>query len=238
MEKFYKQRKLSIVIPVLDEQENINSLIDQLKNTNNGEDFEIIVVDGDSDGGTVEVIRDNIAKTLISEKGRGCQMNAGAAAASGEILVFLHADTRLPSKALAKISDVMKSPGYVAGAFDLGIDTDRLFLKFIAACGRLLSRLNRVPYGDQAIFIRKEYFERMGGFREIALMEDVELMRRIKKRGDKIFILRERAMTSARRWETDGVIYTTLLNQILVGLYYLGVSPEKLARYYKSSCTT
>ena len=131
MAKFYKQCKFSIVIPVLDEQENINSLIDQLKNTNNGEDFEIIVVDGDNDGGTVEVIRDNSVKSLISEKGRGCQMNFGATAALGEILIFLHADTRLPSKALSKIDDVMKNPGYVAGAFDLGIDTDRLFLKFI-----------------------------------------------------------------------------------------------------------
>jgi rSAM/selenodomain-associated transferase 2 len=160
-------------------------------------------------------------------------MNAGAVVARGEILIFLHADTRLPPGALKKINTVLENEKYVGGAFDLRIDSDRLFLKYIAARASLRSRLNRIPYGDQAIFIRKNYFDKIGRFKEIPLMEDVELMRRIKRRGDKIFILRDRVKTSARRWEREGVFYTTLKNQMLVNLYYLGVSPDKLAKYYR-----
>jgi hypothetical protein len=93
--------------------------------------------------------------------------------------------------------------------------------------------LNRIPYGDQAIFIRKSYFDKIGRFKEIPLMEDVELMRRIKKKGDKIFIIRDRVKTSARRWEKEGIFYTTLKNQILVSLYYLGINPHKLVKYYR-----
>ncbi|MHC4075293.1 MAG: hypothetical protein ACYSRZ_02615, partial [Planctomycetota bacterium] len=115
----------------------------------------------------------------------------------------------------------------------LGIDSNRLFLKFIAVRASLRSRLNRIPYGDQAIFIRKTYFEDIGRFKEVPLMEDVDLMRRIKKRGDKIFILPDKVMTSSRRWETEGALYTTIRNQILVSLYYLGVDPEKLSRFYE-----
>jgi hypothetical protein len=148
------------------------------------------------------------------------------------MLIFLHADTRLPAEAFAKVAEVLRGGRHVAGAFDLGIDSDRLILRYIAARARLRSRLNRIPYGDQAIFMRKAYFDAIGRFREIPIMEDVDLMRRIKNRGDRIFILRERVRTSPRRWETEGAIYTTLRNQILLGLYYLGVSPEKLSTFY------
>jgi rSAM/selenodomain-associated transferase 2 len=165
-------------------------------------------------------------------------MNAGAAAANGEILIFLHADTRLPEEGFEKVAQVLRGGKYVAGAFDLGIDSDRLVLRYIAASARLRSRLNRIPYGDQAIFMSKTYFDAIGRFREIPIMEDVDLMRRIKKRGDKIFILPDRVRTSPRRWETEGAIYTTLRNQLLVALYYLGVSPEKLAKFYKTHTDT
>jgi len=159
-------------------------------------------------------------------------MNAGAAAARGEILIFLHADTTLPENALEKISRAMQDPDFVGGAFDLKIDSERLFLKYISVRASLRSRWNRIPYGDQAIFIRKKYFDQIGGYKEIPLMEDVDLMRRIKKDGKKIFILPDKVTTSARRWESDGMLYTTLRNQILVRLFYLGISPHKLAKYY------
>ncbi|MHC4571112.1 MAG: TIGR04283 family arsenosugar biosynthesis glycosyltransferase [Planctomycetota bacterium] len=225
--------RFSIVIPVLYEQDQINSVIEHLRSQYLKGVCEIIVVDGDSRGETIKAIQDREVVSITSAKGRAIQMNAGAAVARGEILIFLHADTRLPPGALKKINTVLENEKYVGGAFDLRIDSDRLFLKYIAARASLRSRLNRIPYGDQAIFIRKNYFDKIGRFKEIPLMEDVELMRRIKRRGDKIFILRDRVKTSARRWEREGVFYTTLKNQMLVNLYYLGVSPDKLAKYYR-----
>ena len=224
--------KISIIVPVLNEQGQINSFIDKIKDQDFDDYFEIIIVDGDSQGGTINTIRDNSVLCITSPEGRGRQMNAGAAAASGEILIFLHADTTLPDGALDKISLALQDMDYVGGAFDLKIDSDRLFLKYISARASLRSRWNRIPYGDQAIFIRKKYFDQIGGYKEIPLMEDVDLMRRIKKDGKKIFILPDKVITSARRWESDGVLYTTMRNQILVRLFYLGISPHRLAKYY------
>lgn len=159
-------------------------------------------------------------------------MNAGATVARGEILIFLHADTTLPDNALGTISRALQDRDYVGGAFDLKIDSDRFFLKYISARASLRSRWNRIPYGDQAIFIRKQYFDQIDGFKEIPLMEDVDLMRRIKKNGKNIVILPDKVITSARRWESDGILYTTMRNQILVRLFYLGISPQRLAKYY------
>ncbi|MHC4103532.1 MAG: TIGR04283 family arsenosugar biosynthesis glycosyltransferase [Planctomycetota bacterium] len=224
----------SIIVPVLHEAERINSLVDNIHSQCFERALEIIVVDGDQQGSTIKAIKNNDVISLTSAKGRAQQMNAGAAVARGEILIFLHADTELPLGALGKISHVLENEKYVAGAFDLEIDSDRLFLKYIAARARLRSRLNRIPYGDQAIFIRKGYFDKIGRFKEIPLMEDVDLMQRIKKKGDKIFILRDRVKTSARRWEKEGLLYTTLKNQLIASLYYLGVSPDKLAKFYRS----
>ncbi len=223
----------SIIVPVLNEADQIKSTIEHLHKQKMKGICEIIVVDGNPDGGTIKNIQNKSVKTVTSSKGRGRQMNTGVAIACGEILVFLHADTRLPEMALEKIYDVLQSKKYVGGAFGLAIDSDRLLLKYIAARARFRSRLNRIPYGDQAIFIRKDYFDRIGRFKEIPLMEDVDLMRRIKKRGDKIIILRDRVKTSARRWETEGALYTTIRNQILVSLYYWGVSPYKLVKFYR-----
>jgi len=226
------QYGFSIVIPVLNEAGQINSLIEHLRKQNHQSSYEIIVVDGDPQGNTVGTIQDKDVITITSDKGRGKQMNAGAAAARGEILIFLHADTTLPDNALGKISRAMQNMDYVGGAFDLKIDSDRLFLKYISARASLRSHWNRIPYGDQAIFIRKKYFDQIGKFKEIPLMEDVDLMRRIKKDGKKIFILPDKVTTSARRWERDGALYTTMRNQILVRLFYLGISPHRLAKYY------
>ena len=225
--------RFSIIIPVLNEQDRINSLIEHVLSQGYEGACEIIVVDGDPQGGTIKFIQDENVTSITSKKGRASQMNAGAELAHGEVLIFLHADTKLPPNALEKISQVLENEEYVGGAFDLGIDSDSLLLKYIAARARFRSRLNRIPYGDQAIFIRKSYFDKIGRFKEIPLMEDVELMRRIKKRGDKIFILRDRTKASARRWEKEGIFCTTLRNQLLVSLYYLGVSPDKLAKYYR-----
>lgn len=223
----------SVIVPVLNEQAQINALIEHVSAQNFDSGFEIIIVDGDPHGGTVGVVKESHVVCLRSATGRGRQMNAGAAIARGEILLFLHADTRLPVGALKKIARVLENRDYVGGAFDLCIDSDRWILKYIAARASLRSRLNRIPYGDQAIFIRRSDFDKIGGFRDIPLMEDVDLMRRIKKGGKKIHILRDKVITSPRRWEHEGAVYTTLRNQVIVMLYYLGVSPHKLARLYR-----
>jgi rSAM/selenodomain-associated transferase 2 len=161
-------------------------------------------------------------------------MNTGASVATGKILIFLHADTELPVHALKKIDSLLEQEEYVGGAFDLGIKSDRFIFKVIEKLSSWRSRMNRVPFGDQAIFIRREYFNEIGGYKEIPLMEDVELMRRIKKSGNKIWIFYDRVMTSPRRWEEEGVIYCTLRNWTLRVLYLLGTSPHKLAVFYKS----
>jgi len=227
--------QFSIIVPAFHEGENINDLIDCLNRLDSDKSSEIIVVDGAREKDTLGAIHGNNVIKISCERGRGKQMNAGASAARGEILIFLHADTELPVQALRKIHALMERRRYVGGAFNLGIKSSKLIFRVIGNLASWRSRLNRIPFGDQAIFIRREYFAKVGGYKEIPIMEDAELMRRIKKSGDKIWIFNDRVMTSPRRWEKEGVIYCTLRNWTLQVLYFLGISPHKLATFYKSS---
>lgn len=161
-------------------------------------------------------------------------MNAGAALAVADILIFLHADTRLPPQAFSLIDEVMNRGDFVGGAFDLSIDSNRSIYRFISRAASLRSRLTRIPYGDQAIFVRKGYFNTIGRYPGIPLMEDVAFMRKIKKAGGKIGFISTPIVTSARRWEQEGILYATLRNWLLLSAYFLGVSPDKLPRYYPS----
>jgi len=163
-------------------------------------------------------------------------MNAGAKIASCDILLFLHADTLLPNNALGYINETLQADSedsIVAGAFDLGFDTQKIALKTIAKVASWRSRLIKLPYGDQAIFIKKDIFEQVNGYEELQLMEDVNLMQKLKIHNYKIKILNQKVITSARKWENSGIIYTTLRNWILISLYFMGVHPNKLARFYK-----
>ena len=137
--------KFSIVIPVLNEADRINSLIRHLRMQSSENFYEIIVVDGDPQGRTVKVIHDRKVISITADQGRAWQMNAGAAIASGEVLIFLHADTLLPPGALNKISIILENKKYIGGAFNLGIDSDRLILKYVAARASMRSRINRIP---------------------------------------------------------------------------------------------
>jgi len=226
--------QFSIIVPALHESDKINSLIDQINSLGCNKGCEIIVVDGSRENDTIEAIRNKEVIKLGSERGRGKQMNGGASVARGQILIFLHTDTELPLGAFTKINSVMEQNKYVAGAFSLGIKSEKFLYKSLARLASLRCRLTRIPYGDQAIFIRTDYFNRIGGYREISLMEDVELMRRIKHIGKKICILPDRVTTSARRWDEEGFVFVLLRNTILFTLYILGVSAEKLARFYRS----
>ncbi|MDY6965617.1 MAG: TIGR04283 family arsenosugar biosynthesis glycosyltransferase [Halobacteriota archaeon] len=224
--------RFSIIIPVLNEADHINSQIEHIYNLSPSQDFEIVVVDGSQRKDTINAIKNPEVISIGSEKGRAHQMNAGADVARGDILLFLHADTRLPDGALEKISSVLDDRLYVGGAFDLCIRSERPVYNMISKMISLRSRLTRVPYGDQAIFLRRGYFNELGGYRKIPLMEDVELMRRIKRSKGRINFISDCVSTSQRRWEEEGIIYCTLRNWMVRALFYCGVSPGKLVRFY------
>ena len=225
--------RFSVIIPVFNEDALINATIEHLDSLSGKASLEIIVVDGDKSGKTIGAVRDGNVKTAISEKGRGNQMNRGAALAEGDIAIFLHADTRLPLDAFALIESALRDPGRQAGAFDLAIASGRPIYRMIAKIASLRSRITRIPYGDQAHFFRRNYFQDIGGFANIPLMEDVEIMGRIKKRGERITIIKRAVTTSSRRWEKEGILRCTLRNWLLICLYFFGVSPERLSIFYK-----
>ncbi len=223
---------ISIIVPVYHEEALINDAINRLLCAETEEAVEIIVVDGGEEAATLKAMTVKGVKGLASRKGRGTQMNKGAAAASGNILLFLHIDTKLPSGGLRRISSVMKNDNYAGGAFDLEIADRGYALRIIEKAASIRSRITRIPYGDQAIFLRRDYFLRMGGYRDLPVMEDMDLMRRIKRNGGKICLLDERVKTSSRRWRREGIIACTLRNWTMVLLHLLGVRPERLARWY------
>jgi rSAM/selenodomain-associated transferase 2 len=217
---------LSVVIPALDEAA---VLADTLASLPAG--TEVIVADGGSADATRAIARAHGARVVESAPGRAVQMNAGAAAATGAVLLFLHADTRLPEGAPQAIAAALADPEVVGGAFRLGIDSEDGFLRVVAAAANLRGRLTGVFYGDQGVFARREAFAALGGFPPLPIMEDVAFGRRLKRLG-RVVLLRDRVATSARRWERENPLYTTLRNTVLVSLFLLGVAPERLARWY------
>ncbi len=220
-------------MPVYKEEETVNPFLNLLKDLFCPPDHEIIVVDGSFQAESIKAIQVPGIRTVHSAPGRGAQMNAGAGAATGSILVFVHADTLLPANAPELILNCLGDINISAGAFSLGIDSDRASLKLVAMAANLRTRWTRVPYGDQAIFTSRDYFFRVGGFREIPLMEELEFMTRIRKRKDDILILPQKALTSSRRWNKEGVFRCTLRNWFLRVLYHFGVPAETLKRFYR-----
>lgn len=223
--------RVSVIIPVLREAHIINATLAHLVNAVAGFRSEIVVVDGDAAGSTVRAIERQEIVCLVAPTGRALQMNAGARRARGTILLFLHADTRLPPGALAAMEAAV-AHGCVAGAYRLGIDSARWRYRLIETAVTWRTRLTRIPYGDQAIFLESVFFRRLGGFRPMPLMEDVDLMRRVKRLGGRICLLRQRLRTSPRRWEREGLVRCTLRNWTLMALYLAGVAPHRLAAYY------
>lgn len=223
---------ISFIVPALRESERINGIIGHIMSLTGGEDYEIIVVDGSAEVDTLKSIAYEGVLKISSPPGRGTQMNAGARAAKGRILVFLHADTFLPTCAIGKIREALETKKHNAGAFSMGYDTSGPVLDFLALAARIRARFTGVPYGDQAIFMKKEYFMNIGGYRDIPLMEDVELMARIKKSRGKICILKDRVMTSPRKMLADGILFSVMRNQAIKTLYLLGADPERLAQIY------
>lgn len=229
---------LSIIIPILREPDLARRLAPLLEQA--GPDTEIIVVDGSADGDSLHGLSELRIQTLISpQTGRGQQLRTGADVAKGEILLFLHADTRLPKQALQQIGELLfRHPELAGGAFDLGIDAPQPIFRLIETVSSWRSRLTRLPYGDQALFLRKHVYQAIGGFPNLPLMEDVGIGQRLKRQGFKLGFLPLRVKTSARRWQAEGVLRCTLRNWLILGLYLAGVAPDKLSALYRRADKT
>lgn len=223
--------KISIIIPALNEASKISTVLARVLEAGN---VEVILVDGGSQDETVAIAQSTGVKVISAAAGRAHQMNAGATVATGEILLFLHGDTHLPTEFDTLVRQALQETRTVAGAFELRIDAQLRGLRLVEKMVNVRSRFFSMPYGDQAIFLRATVFQEIGGFQNLPIMEDFELMRHLKPRG-KIVILSAAVLTSGRRWQKLGVIKTTLINQLVIIAYLLGVSPARIARWYRQS---
>lgn len=223
--------KISVIIPALNEASVIGAA---LRHIPLNEDIEVIVVDGGSGDSTVKIAEASGARVIHTGAGRAQQMNLGAAAARGEILLFLHADTHLPGDFPRLVRQTLSRPGVVAGAFRLRIDSPRWSLRVVEALANFRSSWLKMPYGDQALFLRSRHFRTAVGFSKLSIMEDFEFVRRLGRWG-RIALAPAAVLTSARRWERFGVLRTTIVNQAMILAYLLGVSPARLARWYQGS---
>jgi rSAM/selenodomain-associated transferase 2 len=219
--------ELSIIIPALNEAQALTKALGSLKE----QPSEIIIVDGGSDDNTVDVARRFTPDVFISRRGRGIQQDVGARRSRGRVLVFLHADTQLPRGYQQLIHDVLADSDVVFGAFHLAIHPWTPALHIVALMANLRSRLCRLPYGDQALFVRRTAYFRVGGFQDLPIMEDVDLVRRLNRAG-RFKLARGAVRTSARRWQKENVAYTTVRNWSLMLRYALGISPHDLAQHY------
>ncbi len=220
--------RISVILPVLNEEKTISRTLAAVMALH---PHEIIVVDGGSADRTRRICVEAGAKVLMTGPGRARQMNRGALDASGDVLLFLHADTRLPASALRDIAAALNDARYVGGRFDVELDSDRWLLKVVGFMISLRSRLSNVGTGDQAIFVRREILAELGGFPDMPLMEDIAFCRMLRRAG-KVACLRSKVVTSARRWEAGGVWRTIFRMWTLKLLYLAGVPPARLKRFY------
>jgi len=222
-------KRISIIIPTLNEAGVIKAAINRLPRS---EQLEIIVVDGSSADATARVARELGVRVLSAAPSKAGQMNAGAAEARGDVLLFLHVDTRLPENFEEKVLAALSRSGFGAGAFSLGIDSRNRGLRFIEHAANWRARLLKMPYGDQALFVARDLFNKIGGFPDYPIMEDFEFIRRLKRKS-KIAILPESVQTSPRRWQNLGVFKTWVINQLIVVAYFIGIPPHRLAFWYR-----
>ncbi len=218
--------RLAVIIPALDEESSIEGAVSSAAAADC-----VLVVDGGSKDRTVERAQAAGARVISSKRGRGRQLSLGAAQADGDVLLFLHADTRLPRNFRSEL-ERLAADGVAWGRFDVRFDRGGPLLRLIARLISLRSRWTQVATGDQAIFVVREVFDRVGGFRESLLFEDIDLCRRLKRVG-RMGIPASPVVTSSRRWRQGGTLRTTLLMWTLKSLYLCGVPAERLARFYR-----
>jgi rSAM/selenodomain-associated transferase 2 len=222
-------RRITFVVPVLNEAESIVRALNALAPLR-ARGHEVIVVDGESEDGTADLARPLADRILVAPRGRARQMNAGARGATGDALLFLHADVRLPRDADRMVLAALATRPW--GRFDVRLDSPRALLALVGSMMNLRSRATGIATGDQAIFVRRQVFERQGGYAEIPLMEDVELSTRLRRLGRPV-CLRARVLVSARRWQARGALRTIALMWRLRLAYFLGADPARLAERYR-----
>jgi rSAM/selenodomain-associated transferase 2 len=226
--------QLSIIIPTLNEVGQLAHTLTSLQSLRRQRKAEVIVVDGGSTDGTVEIAKPLVDHVINASQGRATQMNAGAKVASGALLIFLHADTTMTNAALAKLLATDKQHQW--GRFNVLIDGDHWMLRVIAFMMNHRSRITKISTGDQAMFVARKLFDRVGGFSTLKLMEDIDMSRKLKALAPEAFIaVKEPVHTSGRRWLKHGVFRTIGLMWSIRFAYWLGKSPDQLhARYYPS----
>ena len=219
--------RVSVIVPAIDEEDRLPRA---LASVGHDEQVEVIVVDGGSRDGTVAIAEAAGARVIHSPPGRGVQMNAGAQRASAPVLLFLHADTCLPPRWQQHVDRCLSEPNVAGGAFRLAFNSSHPGLRLIAAGANCRASLRHLPYGDQAIFVRRDTFVELEGFGALPIMEDYQFIRRLRRRG-RIAIAPEPVTTSGRRWMDNGLCRTTLVHQCLLIGWHLGVPAEQLARW-------
>ena len=219
---------VSAVIPTLNEEHSLPGLLVELSRQGA---CQIIVADGGSADRTVDIARRFGAEVVRLFPSRGKQLNAGAAAATGEALFFVHADVKLPPDAVSLIADCLSRGCHVGGSFSIAIDSPRPSIRLISWMINQRSRLLRLPYGDQGIFITRRAFNALGGYREIPIMEDLEFVKRMNRLGSTA-LLPQKIITSARRYEKEGPAFSTFRNWLQVTLFFAGVNPTRIRKLY------
>jgi rSAM/selenodomain-associated transferase 2 len=222
--------KISIIVPVLNEQINLPEALSNLQPFRR-QGHEVVIVDGGSSDNSLMLAQQAADTVIVSKAGRALQMNSGAAVATGDIFLFLHCDTFLPENALEVIAGNFQRKNYW-GRFDVRLSGNKFVFRLIERLMNLRSRLTSIATGDQAIFIERKLFNRLGGFPEIALMEDISISGLLRKRSSPV-CLKQQVITSSRRWESNGVVATVLLMWKLRLLYFFGVSADKLSQKYR-----
>jgi rSAM/selenodomain-associated transferase 2 len=218
---------LSIIIPVLNEEAVLEEILQPLSI----EPHEIIVVDGGSRDGSVEIASRFTPNVFSAERNRGVQQHVGALRARGAILLFLHADTQLPPDYYEEICRTLSRPGVVFGSFRLRISGGHAWLLLVSHMANVRSHLLHLPYGDQGLFMKQTAYFKTGGFKSLPLMEDVDLVRRLKRMG-RFSLASKRVMSSGRRWKSEGLLYGTIRNWLLLVRFLAGSPPQWLVRRY------
>ena len=220
--------KVSVIIPTYNESSTLDDTLTRLKVH---QPYEIIIGDGGSTDDTVAIARRHQVPVVASALGRAVQMNAAAHEAKGDLLLFLHADSAIDPAGYRSMVDTLSGGAFLGGAFSLQIDSPLPALKKITFGSNFRARYMNLVYGDQGIFVRTDVFRQLEGYSPLPICEDLEFYRRLKKQGP-VILLKEKALTSPRRWLAEGIVFTTLRNYAIAALFLMGFSPTTLSRWY------